>query len=142
MNLGVSSSEELMELLKDLELSKRFMHTSIPDRDAFEYVQTIITRSKERVIEHLKSLKDIYDCSEMEELSNTVIGGIKKRNVDIHIVVRPSDNGEVLIYDRAEKDILDYENAELWIDNGKDKPKYLTFGGILKMTGINRIPLR
>lgn len=142
LNLGVSSVEELTELMKDLELSKRFMHTSIPDKDAFEYVQTIKNRSKERVINRLKSLKDIYDCSEMEELSSTVIGGVKKRNIDVHIVIRPSDNGEVLIYDKAEKDILDYENAELWIDNGKDTPRYLTFGGILKMTGINRIPLR
>lgn len=141
LSLGVSSVEELKELMNNFELSKRFIHTSMPNKEAFEYVQAIKERSKERVINFLKSL-DIYDCSEMEELSSTVIGGIKKRNIDMHIVIRPSDNGEVLIYDSAEKDVLDYENAELWIDNGENTPRYLTFGGILKMTGINRIPLR
>jgi len=141
LSLGVSSVEELKELMQDLELSKRFMHTSIPDKKAFQYVQAIKERAKKRVIEYLESL-DIYDCSEMEELSSTIIGGIKKRDMSIHIVIRPADNGEVLIYDKAEKDVLDYESAELWVDNGMETPRYLTFGGVLKMTGINRIPLK
>jgi hypothetical protein len=47
----------------------------------------------------------------------------------------------VIVYYSSEKDTLDYENAELWIDNGVDKPRHLTLGKILKTTGINRIPV-
>jgi hypothetical protein len=82
-----------------------------------------------------------YDCTEMEELATTVIGGIKKDGLSLHIVIRPSDNGEVIVYYSSEKDTLDYENAELWIDNGKEQPKHLTLGKILKTTGINKIPV-
>ncbi|MFZ4700715.1 MAG: hypothetical protein ACOYMG_11760, partial [Candidatus Methylumidiphilus sp.] len=76
-----------------------------------------------------------------EELATTVIGGIKKHGLEVHIVVRPSDNGQVIIYYSSEKDTLDYENAELWIDNGIEHPKHLTLGKILKKTGINKIPV-
>jgi len=59
----------------------------------------------------------------------------------IHVVVRPSDNGEVIVYYPSEKDALDYVNAELWIDNGIESPSHLTLGKILKKTGINKIPV-
>jgi hypothetical protein len=36
-----------------------------------------------------------------------VIGGIKKDGLPIYIVVRPSDNGEVIIYYSSEKDALE-----------------------------------
>jgi hypothetical protein len=104
------------------------------------YAQNLITRSKTNIIEYLKTL-DEYDCDELEELATTVIGGIKKDGLSIHVVVRPSDNGEVIIYYASEKDTLDYANAELWIDNGRDPPRHLTLGKILKTTGINRIPV-
>ncbi len=106
----------------------------------FEYVQNLISRSKNNVIEYLNNQPD-YDTSEQEDLATTVIGGIKKQGLPIHVVVRPSDNGQVIVYYSSEKDTLDYENAELWIDNGKDKPRHLTLGKILKNTGINKIPV-
>jgi hypothetical protein len=59
----------------------------------------------------------------------------------IYIVVRPSDNGEVIIYYSSEKDTLDDPSSELWIDNGSEEPRRLTLGKVLKTTGINRIPV-
>lgn len=47
----------------------------------------------------------------------------------------------ILYYD-VEIDTLDYtKDFELWIENGKTKPEKLTFGRILRLTGVNRIPL-
>jgi hypothetical protein len=77
----------------------------------------------------------------LEELATTVLAGIKKDGLSIHIVIRPSDNGEVIVYYSSEKDTLDYANAELWIDNGIEEPRHLTLGKILKTTGINKIPV-
>ena len=62
-----------------------------------------------------------------------------KDDLPVYIVVRPSNNGEVIIYYSSEKDILDDPMAELWIDNGIEDPRRLTLGTILKTTGITRI---
>nr|WP_288210093.1 hypothetical protein [uncultured Dysgonomonas sp.] len=139
-SLGVKSAEELEEVLKDKDNASRFAHTSTPNVEMFLFAETLINRAKQRVIDHIQTLEE-YDCDEMDEVSTTVIRGIKKEGVELSIVVRPSDYGKVIIYHGAEKDILDYEYAELWIDNGSDTPRHLTLGRILKNTGINKIPV-
>jgi hypothetical protein len=139
-SLGVKSAEELEEVLKDKDNASRFTHTSTPNVEMFLFAETLINRAKQRIIDHIQTL-DEYDCDEMDEVSTTVIRGIKKEGVELSIVVRPSDYGKVIIYHGAEKDILDYEYAELWIDNGSDTPRHLTLGRILKNTGINKIPV-
>ena len=139
-SLGVKSATELEEILKDKDNASRFVHTSTPNVTMFLFAEKLISRAKQRIIDHIQTL-DEYDCDEMDEVSTTVIRGIKKEGVELSIVVRPSDYGKVIIYHGAEKDILDYEYAELWIDNGSDTPKHLTLGRILKNTGINKIPV-
>lgn len=139
-SLGVTSIEELEEALKDKDLAKLFNHTSTPNVNMFLYAQRLIERSKGRIIQYLRARPE-YDCTNIEELAKSVLGGITKNGVEVAIVIRPSDNGHVIIYYSSEKDILDYENAELWIDNGIDEPKHLTLGNILKKTGINKIPV-
>jgi len=140
LSLGITSIEDLEEALTNQDIAAEFTHTSTPTRNMFLSVQRLIARAKKNIIEYLKNRPD-YDCSELEELASTVIGGIKKDGLSINIVVRPSDNGEVIVHYSSEKDALDYVNAELWIDNGVDEPKHLTLGKILKTTGINRIPV-
>jgi len=140
LSLGVTSIEELEKALQDKGIAANFMHTSTPTVEMFIAVQTLIKRTKSNVIKHLQSLED-YDCTDVEELATTVIGGIKKDGLPIYIVVRPSDNGEVIIYYSSEKDTLDDPNSELWIDNGSEEPRRLTLGKVLKTTGINRIPV-
>lgn len=140
IGLGVTTLEELEEKLKDKDLAALFSHTSTPNAAMFLYVQKLIGRAKKNVIAHLRKLPQ-YDLQEMDEVAKTVIGGIRKDGLEIHVVVRPSDNGEVIVYYTSEKDTLDYANAELWIENGVDVPILLTLGKILKNTGINKIPV-
>lgn len=139
-SLGVTTAEELEKALQDKHLASMFRHISTPKVEMFLYAQNLIERAKTNVMNHVKTLS-IYDCRDMEELSTSVIGGVKKEGLSIHIVIRPSDFGQVIVYYDAEKDTLDYANAELWIENGKDQPKLLTLGKILKNTGINKIPV-
>lgn len=140
ISLGVTTPQELKEVLKNKSISKQFIHTSIPTFEMFQYAQEKIERAKNNIIAYLKKHSD-YDCSDLEELASTVLGGIKKKDLDVLIVVRPSDNKQVIVYYDSEKDSLDYENAELWIENDKTTPKHLTLGKILKNTGITRIPV-
>lgn len=139
-SLGVSTVDELEELLKDTDFANKFVHHSKPNTASFLIAQSLIKRAKQNIIDHLSKLPD-YDCSELEELATTVLGGIKKEGLPIHVVVRPSDFGYVIVYFSSEKDTLDYANAELWIDNGKEEPRHLTLGKILKTTGVNKIPI-
>lgn len=37
---------------------------------------------------------------------------------------------------------MDYEDYELWVDNNQDDPRQLTFGKLLKITGVKVIPLQ
>ncbi|GAA0740476.1 sacsin N-terminal ATP-binding-like domain-containing protein [Gaetbulibacter jejuensis] len=138
--LGITSLEDLEEALKDKDLSSMF-HESSSNVNAFLYAEKLILRAKQRIIGHLETL-DEYDCNEIDtDISKTSIGGIKKNGQEIFIVTRPSDNNFIIVYYGSEKDILDYENAELWVDNGIDTPKRITLGRILKNTGINKIPV-
>ncbi len=140
VSLGISSSEELEEAFKDPSISSKFYHTSTPTIEMFIYAQKLIERAKQNIIQFLENHPD-YDCTDMEETAPTILAGIIKNGVSIQIVTRPSDNGEVIIYYSSEKDTLDSDNSELWVDNGIDDPHILTLGRILKSTGINRIPI-
>jgi hypothetical protein len=46
----------------------------------------------------------------------------------------------VIIYYQSERDVLDYEDHELWVDTGNDVRR-ITFGHILKKTDIRRFPI-
>jgi hypothetical protein len=139
ISLGVTSLKELKQILKDPNLFK-FFHKSKPSLEMFLRAKEMIERSKANVMKYLKTLPE-YDCTEAEEIAPTVFGGVKRDGYPINIVVRPSDYGHIIIFYTSEKDVLDFTNSELWIDNGKEKPEHLTLGKILKLTGINRIPV-
>ena len=140
ISLGVTTQLELQKALEDNELSSGFMHTSTTDYNLFLLVQELIHRAKASVRSYLETLPE-YDCSDWEEIATTVIGGVKKNEVPIYLVIRPSDNKEVIIYYGSERDILEQADTELWIEDGISTPIILTLGKILKNTGINRIPL-
>lgn len=142
-SLGISSQEEFEEAFKDPAISSRFFHTSTPSIEMYDYVQGLIQRARKNIIAHLQQHDD-YDCEDLEDDTTdtgTIIVGIKKKNIPIQIVARPSDNSEVIFYYSSEKDTLDNDDSELWVDNGIIAPHILTLGRILKSTGINRIPI-
>jgi hypothetical protein len=138
-SLGVTSVEEWTKALEDKNLAALFSHESTPTPDMFVYAQTLIKKAKKRVIAHLAEL-DEYDLTEMDETALTVLAGVKKNKRDLTIVVRPAYDGTVIIYYQSERDVLDFEDHELWVDTGKDVRR-ITFGHILKKTDIRRFPI-
>jgi hypothetical protein len=140
LSLGITSPQELADVLQDSAISSRFVHTSIPTLEMFLAVKVFIDRAKTNIRRHLESLPE-YDCTDWEELATTIVGGVKKDGLSIHIVIRPSDNGEVIVYYDAEKATLDAPDVELWIENGIETPRRLTLGEVLKTIGVNKIPV-
>ena len=137
--MGITSIEEWEKAIQDKNLAELFSHESTPTTDMFVYAQSLIGRAKQNVIQHLSTLSN-YDITNSEEIAPTVLSGIKKDNNEINIVVRPAYSGEVIIYYGAERDILDYEQAELWIDRGTEQ-KRITLGHILKKAEIRKFPI-
>ena len=92
--------------------------------------------------------REEYDLSDIQPLVNSTLAintifVIKKDGKEIYLLARPSDGGEVRIHYSTEKDILDYSmDWELWVEDGKGEPQKLTFGKIIKLTRLNRIPLK
>lgn len=96
--------------------------------------------NKEAVDEYITSLNTAP--IELPYIANTIFI-IKKDGKEIFLLARPSDGGEVRIYYETEKDLLDYTmDWELWVEDGKSEPQKITFGKMIKLTGLNRIPLR
>lgn len=139
-NMGISSLEEWQDAIKDKDLASLFSHKSTPTTDMFVYVQSLIQKAKESIVEYLQSLND-YDLSDLDDTTApTILAGILKDGKPISIVARPAYNGEVIIYYGSERDILDYEPSELWIDDGI-KPRMISLGHLLKKAQIVKFPV-
>ncbi|RAT97853.1 sacsin N-terminal ATP-binding-like domain-containing protein [Brevibacillus sp. Leaf182] len=138
---GISTEEDLNRALTNNILNAEFLHDSKSSLEMFSYVKEILERSKKNIINFLSEQSD-YDVSNLIEISNTIFV-IRKHNTEIYLIARPSDYGQIILYYDSELDVLDYEkDCELWVEDGKSDPQKITFGKILKMTGVNKIPLR
>ena len=137
---GVSTQKELQRLIDSHVIGEDFLHTSEASLVKFEYVQKIIQRAITNIKAYL--VKIGYDLNNSAEIHKTIFtASINGR--EIYVIARPSDYDEVILYYDAEFETLDYtKDFELWVDNGITDPEKLTFGRILKLTGVNRIPLR
>lgn len=149
LQYGIDSEDTLEKAFTNADFANQFIRPSKQKVESFKYVKSILDRSKDRIIEYLKGKeKDGYDLSDIQPLVNSAfaintIFVIKKDRKEIYLLARPSDGGEVRIHYSTEKDILDYSTDwELWVENGKDEPQKLTFGKIIKLTKLNRIPLK
>lgn len=138
-SLGITSIEEWKKALEDKNLAALFTHESTATADMFVYVQSLIQQTRDSVIAHLGTL-DEYDLSQMDETALTVLAGVKKDGRDVTIVFRPAHDNTVIIYYQSEKDVLDYEDHELWVDTGTEVRR-ITFGHILKTNAIRRFPI-
>ncbi|MFC5530420.1 sacsin N-terminal ATP-binding-like domain-containing protein [Cohnella yongneupensis] len=138
---GISTEEDLKRALANNILNAEFLHDSKSNLEMFSYVKEILERSKKKIIDFLSEQSD-YDVSDLVEISNTIFV-IKKYNTEIYLIARPSDYGQIILYYDSELDVLDYEkDCELWVEDGKSDPQKITFGKMLKLTGVNKIPLR
>lgn len=137
---GISSPEELKRLIANKTIGTEFLHINDASFEKYLFVQELIERALTNIKAHLSTL-DEYDLSDSVQLHKTIFTAKKDGN-EIYIIARPSDYNEVILYYDAEFDTLDYtKDFELWIENGKSEPQRLTFGRILKLTKVNRIPL-
>lgn len=140
VNMGITSLEKWEEAIKDKDLAALFSHQSTPTTDMFVYVQSLIQRAKSSIIAHLETLDD-YNLDDLDiTTAPTILAGIIKDGKPISIVARPAYNGEVIIYYGSERDILDYEPSELWVDDG-DKPRAISLGHLLKKAKIVKFPI-
>ncbi|MCM1494528.1 MAG: ATP-binding protein [Bacteroides sp.] len=141
LQLGIDSEEALNTAFNNVEFASKYIRTSKHDTDTYEYVRTILERSKKNILSYL-DWRDEYDITDMRPIANTIFI-IKKNGKEIYLLARPSDGGEVRIFYETEKDLLDYSMEwELWVEDGRNDPQKITFGKIIKLTGLNRIPLK
>jgi len=144
---GISTQEDLNRALANNVFGPEFIHDSKSNSKLFIYVQEILERSMNKIIEFLEKKEDEngikeYDVSDPIRISDTIFV-IKKYGTDIYLITRPSDYGQIILYYDTELDLLDYEkDCELWVEDDKSEPQKITFGKILKLTGVNKIPLR
>jgi hypothetical protein len=138
-SLGITSVEEWTKALEDKNLAALFSHESTPTPDMFVFAQSLIRKAKARVKAHLLTLDD-YDLMDLDETAPTILAGVRKNDRDVTVVVRPAYDGTVIVYYQSERDVLDYEEHELWVDTGKGVRR-ITFGHILKKTDIRRFPI-
>jgi hypothetical protein len=140
LSLGITSLEELENAQKKYEgtrLGEALQHVS--RTSDFSYVHRIIERAKRNVKAHLATLAN-YNIQGWYEESFTVISGVLKNDRDVKIVIRPADNGQIIIYYSEEFTTLEKPNAELWYDNDYEQGIY-SFGRLLRRANISRIPL-
>ncbi len=138
---GIYTDEDLQKAMGTSFFSENFIHSSEQDSIKFEYVMSILKRSKERIFKHLEK-KQGYDLVDALKIDETIYL-IKKNGEETYLIIRPSDYNQVILYYGSEKDIMDYEKDwELWVEDDDNPPQKITFGKMLKLTGINRIPLR
>jgi len=142
VGLAIDNLDELGKNNNIESVKYLLKHNPTPDVQALKKVEEIIERAKRNVINHLNSLSGIYDVEKRQELARTVYSDVYKNGQKIKIVVRPSDSEMIILFYQSELDALDDNHYELWIDNGNDIPRQLTFGDILITTGIRVIPLK
>ncbi|MFD7525043.1 sacsin N-terminal ATP-binding-like domain-containing protein [Paenibacillus chitinolyticus] len=141
IQIGIYSEEKLNNALGNTFFADNFTHESEHVDFKFEFVTQILERSKANILKYLQTKKE-YDLNDIIEIDKTIFL-IKKNGEEIFVLARPSDYEQVILYYDSEKDVLDYEKDwELWVENGVDQPQKITFGKMLKLTGINKIPLR
>lgn len=138
---GIASEERYKEALNLQIFKENFIYTPSHDVSKFIFVNQILERAKNNIIEFLGK-KPEYDVSNIIEIDKTMFI-IEKNKEQIYLIARPSDYSYVAIHYESEKNMLDYnKDWELWVEDGKKEPEKLTFGKILKLTGINKIPLK
>lgn len=141
LQLGIDSEEALERAFNHKDFESKYIRKSKHDINTYNYVGTILERAKTNILSYLKTREE-YDLTDIRRVANTIFV-IKKDGKEIFLLVRPSDGGEIRIFYETEKDLLDYSmDWELWVEDGKNDPQKITFGKIVKLTGLNRIPLK
>ena len=137
---------ENMDVLSSEEIKKQLKHVSKNSIYGYEKYMEMQERAIRNVhtyfsLNNRYTITDSLDKWKNSSYCNTVFK-VKKDDMNISIVIRPSDGDKIILFNGEELEILDSDNYELWTDDGKNHPRKVTLGDILKTTGINLIPLR
>lgn len=141
---GIASEEELRKALSKNVFGSAHIHHSTNSAELFSYVKNILNRSRINIVNFLYAHEDYeFDKDNLQLIANTIFR-VRKLGQEIYIIARPSDFEQIILYYDTEIDLLDFDkDCELWVENGVDPiPKKITLGRILKLTGVNKIPLR
>lgn len=139
---GIFNEENFEMAVNNNAFDGQFKHDIDHDNsDKYEYAMKLQDRARMRIFEYLESC-DNYDVSAPVQIDKTVYI-IKKHDKEIYLIIRPSDYDKVILYYNTEYDVLDFEKDwELWVEDDNRSPERITFGKMLKISGINKIPLR
>jgi len=148
LELNAIENEDMLKRLlvtsrlsaKDITNFLKYRKTMLDD--AYGIVQKLLEDAANRIINYLSTKPHIYDLKGLSQVAPTVYDGVKKNNIDIRIIARPKNNNKVILYYESEHNYL-RRDCELWVVDTKkhDPPELLTFGDIVKITGIRVIPL-
>lgn len=151
----IQNSAQIIKLIENGEIvvneedtRKLFQHISSSSPYAKEKIDSMIERSISEIHKELENNPNYSVAHDLqqwkqEKYATTVFKAIRnKDNVDIRIIIRPSDGNKIIFYEDTELDALDDIDYELWTCDENCNVKMLTLGDILKTTGINVIPLR
>lgn len=143
---GITSEEELNRALSDHVFGSAPIHHSKSDPELFKYVIDKLNRARNNIINFLDKHEDYtFDKENLKFIGNgNTIFRVQKLGHEIYIIARPSDFEQVILYYDAEIDLLDFDkDCELWVvSESGPVPQKITLGRILKLTGVNKIPLR
>lgn len=141
LQYGIDSKEALDKAFSNSNFASLFIRESKHNTSTYEYVRRILERAQKNIFAYLEGQEE-YDLSDKQKIADTIFV-VRKNGKQIYVLARPSDGGEVRIYYRTEMDILDYSvDWELWVEDGERTPQKITFGKMIKLTGLNRIPLK
>lgn len=139
---GIFNEEKLQTAVNNNVFGNHFKHDTDHDNsEKYQYAMELQERATKRIFEYLTTC-DEYDVNEPIQIDKTVYI-IRKHDKEIYLIIRPSDYDKVILYYKTEYDVLDFETDwELWVEDADRSPERITFGKMLKLTGINKIPLR
>lgn len=134
-----------LDELSDSDLKAQLKHISAHTVYSGEKFESMMKRSIENVYSYLNdigySVADSLEEWIEKQYSDTVFKAIKNGK-EIRIIIRPSDQNKIVIYNDEELEALDDTDYELWTDDDMNNTRMITLGDILKTTGVTLIPLR
>lgn len=71
LQLGIDSEDALEKAFSYPDFASKYIRNSKHDAGTYEYLQTILERSKNNILLHLNS-KEEYDITEMRQIANTI----------------------------------------------------------------------
>lgn len=121
-----------------------FEHIATHTVEAFQRWLVKVNRAKDEVRKRLDEIEE-YDISgwNNDPVFPSIVTGIKRsdRDRELHLVIRPADQGYIVLFEDLEVNVLTDPDSELWIEGAGYEPQRFNIGKLAQFLGVNRIPL-